>query len=254
MSCPGMHEQLHAYVDGELDLVHTLAVEQHLQSCPACARACGEIRELSAVLRAGLPRLPAPENLRTSVRAALRQSQRTPLLARRAMWLAVAASLVVLTLGVWGLGWIRLGGAHERLVAEVISSHIRSQMVSSHLFDVESSDQHTVKPWFHGKLDFAPEVMDLSPDGFDLAGGRLDYVNGRAVAALVYRKRKHVINLLTWPAMSGDEEMSMTSETKQGYHLVHWRHEGMEWWAISDLNLAELTEFARRIQGREGSR
>jgi anti-sigma factor RsiW len=252
VSCPGMHEQLHAYVDGELDVVHTLEMEQHLQSCPACTRACGQIRELSTALRAGLPRHPLPMNLRRRVRASLRRG-RYPLLARRAIgWTAVAASLAVLALGVWGLGWTRSGGTgHERLVAEVIASHVRSQMLSSHLYDVESTDQHTIKPWFHGKLDFAPTVTDLSKDGFVLAGGRLDYVNGRPVAALVYRRRKHVINLLTWPAKSGEPDASMTSETKQGYHVVHWRNEGMEWWAVSDLNLGELTEFAYRLQGRE---
>jgi anti-sigma factor RsiW len=166
--------------------------------------------------------------------------------------MAVAASMAVLALGVWGLGWSRSGGAaHQRLVEEVIASHVRSQMLSSHLLDVESSDQHTVKPWFHGKLDFAPVVIDLSKDGFVLAGGRLDYVNGRAVAALVYRRRQHVINLLTWPAPDTESEESEKSETKQGYHLIHWRRDGMSWWAVSDLNVRELTEFARRIQGKE---
>jgi anti-sigma factor RsiW len=161
----------------------------------------------------------------------------------------VAASLALLALGVWGLGWSNITGAtHERLVEEVVASHVRSQMLSSHLFDVESTDQHTVKPWFQGKLDFAPAVHDLSKDGFVLAGGRLDYVNGRVVAALVYRRRQHVVNLLTWPARAGEPEASTTSETKQGYHLVHWRRERMDWWAVSDLNLPELMEFARRLQ------
>ncbi len=254
MSCPGTHEQLHAYVDGELDVVHTLEMEQHLQSCPACTRVCGQVRELSTALRAGLPRHPLPTNLRRRVRASLRPGERRRLFGRLPHWgwAAVAASLAVLALGMWGLALTRSGGAgHERLVAEVIASHVRSQMLSSHLYDVESSDQHTVKPWFHGKLDFAPTVTDLSKDGFVLAGGRLDYVNGRSVAALVYHRRKHVINLLTWPARTGNEDTSVTSETKQGYHLVHWRREGMEWWAVSDLNLSELTEFARRLQGRE---
>ncbi len=109
----------------------------------------------------------------------------------------------------------------------------------------------SIKPWFHGKLDFAPTVTDLSKDGFVLAGGRLDYVNGRPVAALVYHRRKHVINLLIWPAKAGEPDASLTSETKQGYHVVHWRREGMDWWAVSDLNVPELTEFARRLQGRE---
>ncbi len=254
MSCPGMHEQLHAYLDCELDVVHTLEVEQHLNACPACARVCGQSRELSAALRAGLPRFPVPRDLRTRVRAALKRGERyrLPIRLPNWGWAAVAASLALLALGVWGLGRSSSSvTAHERLVAEVIASHVRSQMLSSHLYDVESSDQHTVKPWFHGKLDFAPAVHDLSEDGFVLAGGRLDYVNGQAVAALVYRRRQHVINLLTWPATTGEPEASTTSETKQGYHLVHWRRAGMDWWAVSDLNPRELAEFAHRLQGRE---
>jgi anti-sigma factor RsiW len=250
-----MHEQLHAYVDGELDLVHSLEVEKHLQGCPACAGACNRIRELSAALRAGLPRPTLPPDLRARVRAAVRGSKqkRQPFLVRQATsWVGVAAALALLALGLWAIGRARSGTTpHEQLVAEVIASHVRSQMLESHLLDVESSDRHEVKPWFQGKLDFSPFVIDLAKDGFVLSGGRLDYVNCRAVAALVYRRRQHAINLLVWPAEEKDVQASTTSETKQGYHVVHWRRGGMEWWAVSDLNADELLDFARRIQERE---
>jgi anti-sigma factor RsiW len=246
-----MQDLLHGYVDGELDLVHTLEVEQHLQACSACVRSCAEIRELRAALQAGLPRFTPPEDLRARVRAALRRADRDrrPALGRW-RWGTLAAALAVLALGAAGLAFL-LGApaAHDRLVQEVVASHVRSQMVATHLLDVESSDRHTVKPWFHGKLDFAPAVRDLSEHGFALAGGRLDYVNGRAVAALVYRRRQHVINLLVWPGRA--EEAGPRSEMKQGYHVVHWRQGGMSWWAVSDLNPAELAEFVRLIQARE---
>jgi anti-sigma factor RsiW len=121
-------------------------------------------------------------------------------------------------------------------------------MLASHLLDVESSDQHTVKPWFKDKLDFSPPVHDLKQAGFDLAGGRLDYVNGRLTAVLVYRRRQHVINVLIWPAPD-KEDQEARSESKQGYHLLHWRRGGMDLWAISDLNPRELADFARHLQG-----
>jgi anti-sigma factor RsiW len=240
-----MRDLLHAYADGELDLAHALEVESHLQTCAACARACAEIRELRAALRTSLPRFTAPHGLHGRIRAAVAGPGPA-----RWRWVGLAASLAVLALGVGGLVQV-LGGpsAHNRLVREVIDSHIRSQM-AAHLLDVESSDRHTVKPWFRGKLDFAPAVRDLADEGFTLAGGRLDYVAGRPVAALVYRRRQHVINLLVWPA-GGEGEVGPGSEMKQGYHVVHWRQGGMSWWAVSDLNAAELGEFVRLVRGRD---
>jgi anti-sigma factor RsiW len=247
-----MHDLLHAYVDGELDLAHVLEVEQHLHGCPACARACDEVRELRAALRNSLRRFQPPESLANRVRAALRQQDqgRRPAV-RHWRLAALAASVVVLVLGMASLAYIWSGpSARNRLVQEVIDSHIRAQL-AGHLLDVASSDRHTVKPWFQGKLDFAPTVRDLSDEGFSLVGGRLDYVNGRPVAALVYRRRQHVINLLCWPAQAWEADRRTRSETRQGYHLVSWRRQGMNWWAVSDLNAGELAEFARLVQGRE---
>jgi len=133
-----------------------------------------------------------------------------------------------------------------------VSSHIRSLM-ASHLTDVASTDQHTVKPWFNGRLDFSPPVTDLATSGYPLIGGRLDYLRGRPVAALVYQRRKHLINVFTWP-----DERAADSETpprtQKGYHVIHETHGGMAYWIVSDLNPEELSVFARRLVagGKEG--
>jgi anti-sigma factor RsiW len=246
-----MQELLHAYVDGELDLSHTLEAERHLQDCPACARACDELRELGTALRTNLPRFQPPGSLRARILATLPQEDR----ARRSSpkrWILVGlATAAVVVVCAFGLVFFQSGSsAHDRLVQDVIDSHVRSQM-AKHLVDIKSSNKHRIKPWFQGKLDFSPTVRDLRDDGFLLAGGRLDYLNGRPVAALVYHRRRHVINVLTWLVASGPKDEGPRSETKQGYHLVYWRQRGMSWWVVSDLNPEELAEFAELLRGRE---
>jgi anti-sigma factor RsiW len=162
--------------------------------------------------------------------------------------MAIAASLAFVVLAVSTLTRFLppRPEASALVVDELIANHVRSQMLSSHLVDVESSDQHTVKPWFEGKLDFSPNVLDLKEQGYPLLGGRVDYVDHRPVAVLVYQRRKHVINLFLWP--SQESQATPSVRTQRGFHLVSWTHAGMAYRAISDLNEAELKEFAGLIQ------
>jgi anti-sigma factor RsiW len=120
-------------------------------------------------------------------------------------------------------------------------------MMANHLTDVPSSDQHTVKPWFDGKLDFSPPVIDTTEQGFPLMGGRLDYAGNRPVAALIYQRRKHFINLFVFPASDSSEGGSKIT-VRQGYNVIHWNRSGMTFWAVSDINLSELQEFTQAVQ------
>ena len=146
-----------------------------------------------------------------------------------------------------GLAFLNQGGVFNRsqsnsIAQDVISSHLRS-LLATHLFDVPSTDQHTVKPWFDGKLKFSPPVQDFAEHGFRLTGGRLDYLNGREVAALVYQRRLHIINLFIWPSESSRNTVA-TSFSKDGYNVLHWAHEGFEFWAVSDVNAEDMRAFA----------
>ena len=154
---------------------------------------------------------------------------------------AIAASIAVVAVaGVMLAMMLRAPAANETLAQEVVSSHIRSLM-ANHLTDVSSTDQHNVKPWFNGKVDFSPPVKDLAGQGFPLIGGRLDYLGGRPVAALLYHRRRHIINLFIWPSLHSDSGPK-TIATK-GYNLIHWTRSGITYWAVSDLNENELSEF-----------
>jgi anti-sigma factor RsiW len=252
MDCQEAQELLHAYVDDELDLVTSLEVERHLQECPACTAAQARLQSVRAALRGGALVFTPPPDLESRIRRTVLKSTPPAPLPRRFpwRWLAAAAAMVLAVAAGGTLVHFTSRRSAEAVVArELVEGHVRSKMVAGHLVDVESSDQHTVKPWFDGKLDFAPSVPDLAEQGFVLVGGRLDYLEDRPAAALVYRRHKHVINLFIWRSNNGAESSTRAAD-RQGYHLLGWTHAGLTYWAVSDLNERELREFARLIQDK----
>jgi anti-sigma factor RsiW len=241
-----MQHLIAGYQDGELDLVRNLEVEQHLQSCSSCSRAFQNQKAVRSAMTTGSFYYRSPAYLQKRVLSAVRKANKPETSPWFRQWsrLGAGASLAAAALLALILvpGLIRQS-ADDVLVQETISAHVRSLM-ASHLTDVSSSDQHTVKPWFNGKLDFSPPVTDLTEHGFPLVGGRLEYLGDRPVAALVYRRQQHFINLFIWPAK---QDAAQKAETRQGYHVIRWAKSGMTYWAVSDLNAPELQEFARLI-------
>ncbi len=253
MNCNETKDLIHGYLDGEVDLVRSMAMEQHLKDCPACAAAHREQQSVRTAIARGSLYFKAPKGLEKRVRSAVRQASRAESRGkswrRRWNWkwpailspLAATALLLVLAVPM-----LTRRSAEDQLAQEIISAHLRSLVPeTSHLTDVASSDQHTVKPWFTGKLNFSPRVTDLASQGFPLLGGRLDYVGEHPVAALVYRRRLHLINLFIWPEKAGS---SGELRTPQGYNVIHLNHEGMTYWAISDVNSVDLREFLKLAQ------
>jgi anti-sigma factor RsiW len=251
MSCQEAQNLIHGYIDGELDLVRSLEIERHIEGCESCSRAYRSQQDLKRALQAVPLRFIAPQDLRGRIRESLREAEQ-PAQRRRAFlwlptwrWVGAVAALALVAVMSWNLARVSRAPSGDELVAqEVIDSHVRSLM-ANHLEDVPSSDQHTVKPWFSGKLDFSPPVQDLAKDGFPLVGGRLDYLENRPVAALVYQRRKHFINLFIWPST---HDSGQGAVMRQGYNVLHWTQSGMTFWAASDLNSSELQEFVKLLQ------
>ena len=250
MRCEEARPLINSYLDGELDLVRNLDLERHFENCPDCAPARQSALELRSAIRKEIPYFRAPSGLEKRVQAMVREQTRaaTP---RASMlswrWMGAAAAVVLVLFAAAGLGRNWLGSSHQELVAqEIVAGHIRSLM-ANHLSDVASTDQHTVKPWFDGKLDFAPPVVDLAQSGFPLVGGRLDYMDGHPVAALVYGRRLHYINVFVWPSTES-ESAPPTSQTREGYNVIHWSHAGMTFWAVSDLATDELQSFVALLR------
>jgi anti-sigma factor RsiW len=243
-ACPDKQSLIHGLLDGELDAANVLACEAHLRTCPGCAAELERLNALRELLASAELRPSAPEPLRARIEAlidaetrATRPSWRARA-ARNAPWAAsgvfaaLAASLALVMLAPQA--------SEGPLESELVAGHVRS-LLAAHLTDVATSNRHVVKPWFNGKIDFAPQVVDLADRGFPLAGGRLDYIHGRVVAALVYRRRLHAINLFVWPAGHAGE--AALAARKDGYSLTRWVQGGLEYWAVSDIDAADLQAF-----------
>jgi mycothiol system anti-sigma-R factor len=274
MNCKDTPEFISPYLDGELEPERAAELTAHLQDCADCTRALEEMSHLSQAVARTAPRYKAPETLRARIADALAAeiaseskplpssqpispqsaaAQPTPLWPAigTGRWrpLALAASFalaIVMSSGV--TAYLTAPSAEDQLVQDLVDGHIRSLM-ASHLTDVVSSDQHTVKPWFHGRIDLAPPVDDLAPDGYRLVGGRIDYIDQRPVAALVYEHGKHPINLFVLPASTAKLGRS-EDFAEHGYNVVHWTHGDMALWAVSDLNLTDLKDFKRLYEAR----
>lgn len=254
MMCVNVPAELEAYADGELDVERDAAViagiSDHLVTCANCRAEVARIRQLSASLRKHLPRYTANDLLRARVGAMVVQSSRAPNKTLRTWkFLALAASVlfaVVTTHDLATSGNTR--AAHDSLNQELINAHIRSLMLD-HLVDVPSSDRHTVKPWFEGKVNFAPSVFDFAADSFPLAGGRLDYANGREIASIVFHRGQHAINLFVWASDSSDADIRTISQN--GFNIASWRRNHLQYSAVSSLNRTSLAQFAALYVARD---
>jgi len=245
MNCEEAEVLLHALIDGELDAGHAREVENHIAGCPRCAAALRDYRAMSKMIAEAGVHYTAPLALRQRIEAALPRPQAAP--NRRAVLRGFAMGSAVSALAATGLVAIVLRRDDvERIQSEVVSAHLRS-LQAGHLTDVVSTDQHTVKPWFNGKLDVAPPVIDLTAQGFTLVGGRLDYVDARAIGAVVYKRRQHIINLFV-AQTANTERRSAKIETVQGFNIRHWSDRGLNYWAVSDLASDELAEFGEKFE------
>jgi len=270
MNCEQAIKLIDGYLDGELDPIASQAIEQHLRECHNCDQAYKTHGSLIRAIGNATPYFKASAELRERIQSSLRKEttgdpvrngvrgaqvlfhkrEREPrsILSETPWnWLGLAAALIFAAIIIFNVvPRLQRPGADQFLATQLIASHVRSLM-ANHLTDVASSDQHTVKPWLDAKLDFAPPVVDLSSDGFPLVGGRLDYLDNRPVAALIYQRRKHFINLFVWPT-GADTARSTKAMTREGYQLLHWKDSDFNYWAVSDVNEKELQEFKQLFE------
>jgi anti-sigma factor RsiW len=268
MNCEEATKLIDRYLDSELDPITSQAIEKHLGDCNRCHQAYTTHGSLIRALGNATPYFKAPADLRERIQTSFRKEiaerpvrngvqgaqpglpKSQPRLIPGAIpwnWLALAAAIVLAAIIVFNLiPRVQQRETDQLLATQLIASHARS-LLASHLTDVASSDQHTVKPWLDAKLDFAPAVVDLSQKGFPLIGGRLDYLDNRPVAALVYQRRQHFLNLFVWP-VGANAVGSTKTMRRQGYQLLHWVDSDLNYWAVSDINEKELQEFKRLFE------
>ena len=272
MNCEEAKKLMDGYLDGELDPITNQKIEEHLRDCPECDQAYKTHRALIRAVGNGAPYYKAPAKLRERIQFSLREEiakepmrnvvedapsffpsgqrgMRTAPFGTSLSWLALAAGIILAAIIALNfMPRLRRPGDDQFLATQLIASHARS-LLANHLTDVPSSDQHTVKPWLDAKLDFAPAVVDLSSEGFPLIGGRLDYLDNRPVAALVYGRRKHFINLFIWPA-GPDATKGTKAMSRQGYQLLHWTDSDFNYWAVSDVNINDLETFKQQFEAQ----
>jgi anti-sigma factor RsiW len=272
MNCEEATKLMDGYLDGELDPITSQTIEQHLRDCPNCDQAYKTHGSLIRVIGNATPYYKAPAELRERIQSSLRDeiadlptrnvAQDTQALFPRREprprailwetswnWLALAAAIIFAAIIAFTLvPRLQRPGADQFLATQLIASHVRSLM-ANHLTDVASSDQHTVKPWLDAKLDFAPPVVDLASEGFPLIGGRLDYLDNRPVAALVYQRRKHFINVFVWPGEAAATRPAMAM-SHQGYQLLHWADPDFNYWAVSDVSANDLQTFKQQLEAQ----
>jgi anti-sigma factor RsiW len=263
VDCSEAEVLLHALIDGELDAGHAREVEAHVATCADCRKKLADFRAMRQATTAADLKHSAPAHLRARIEAALpapapytlagaagpefspRRFNRRFFVGGFAVGTALSGAIAATLV----LGVLR-DDQEQRIAGEVVSAHLRS-LQPGHLTDVETSDQHTVKPWFNGKLDMAPPVIDLTAQGFTLIGGRLDDISGETVAAIVYRRRNHVINLFVAESLGGKHPQSAATTrqdfTRHGFNVRHWTEGGLDLWAVSDINAAELDEFCQKL-------
>ena len=244
MDCTIHRDLLEAYLDGELGFERTLEVEAHLASCRACSSEVQSWKSLRAAMHDPNLYHRAPVELEQKLRKLMPRSRqsRSQSWFQPLIWVSTGAAFATAVLLI---GLFIARPSTPSTAQDVVASHIRSLM-ADHLMDVVSTDQHTVKPWFDGKIDFAPPVQDFAAEGYPLAGGRLDYLDARKVAVLIYHRALHVINLYVWPAADSGASPPETQAVK-GYNVISWKNSGFEFRAVSDLNAAELRDFAQLV-------
>jgi len=239
-ACPDRIMLLHALLDDELDAVNAAACEAHLRNCGGCTAEMDRLRALRATLEDPALRYTAPASLRARIDAAIPANDAAARPPSRLAWASAGAGMAAAAALLLTVTLPQLQPhASDDIAQQLVSGHVRS-LLANHLVDVVTSDQHVVKPWFNGRIDFSPATPDLKAQGFPLVGGRLDYIGGRVVPAIVYHRRLHTINLFAWPA--GGPAPSATA-APDGYHLRHWQRDGLDYWAVSDIGEGDLALF-----------
>jgi anti-sigma factor RsiW len=257
MECSAARKLLTAAVDGELDLRESADLDSHLESCAGCRTQFEAERALRGAVARNATYFRAPAALEARIKTALPATAAAHVsVPKRRFWqwpIAVGAFATVFAIAMTVGLYPTLSGVDERLADEVVSSHVRS-LLANHAVDVASSDQHTVKPWFAGKIDFSPPVRDFTAEGFPLVGGRLDYIDHHTVAALVYKRAQHTINIFALPMPEGTRDAAPRAGSTHGLHTVRWTRDGLAFWAVSDVGADDLARLVALLRAADSSK